>query len=193
MVLSTIDRELLQRCLDRKDRAWSEFTDRYVGLILLVIQHTAESKAVSLDSAIRDDLAAEVFLALIRDDFAVLRRFRGNSSLATYITVVARRVVVRKMIQWKLVHKNALSQLDDEPVDRLAQADDQSEIDAAESTEEIEHAIHFLAGNEATAIRMYHLEGKSYQEISSRMGMPENSVGPLLTRAREKMRKVLEP
>ncbi len=77
-------------------------------------------------------------------------------------------------------------------MDRLAQADDQSENDAAESTEEIEHAIHFLAGNEATAIRMYHLEGKSYQEISSQMGMPENSVGPLLTRAREKMRKVLE-
>jgi len=35
---------------------------------------------------------------------------------------------------------------------------------------------------------MYHLEGKSYQEISSAVGMPENSVGPTLSRARSKMR-----
>jgi RNA polymerase sigma-70 factor (ECF subfamily) len=38
-------------------------------------------------------------------------------------------------------------------------------------------------------VRLYHLEGRSYQEISSTVGMPENSVGPMLSRAREKMRK----
>jgi RNA polymerase sigma-70 factor (ECF subfamily) len=36
---------------------------------------------------------------------------------------------------------------------------------------------------------MYHLEGKSYQEISRLVGIPENSVGPTLSRAREKMRR----
>jgi RNA polymerase sigma-70 factor (ECF subfamily) len=35
---------------------------------------------------------------------------------------------------------------------------------------------------------MYHLEGKTYQEISRSTGMPTNSVGPLLTRARTKLR-----
>ena len=39
-------------------------------------------------------------------------------------------------------------------------------------------------------MRLYHLEGKSYQEISDRMGMPENSVGPTLSRARRKIRQV---
>ena len=46
-----------------------------------------------------------------------------------------------------------------------------------------------LEGTEAQVVRMYHLEGKSYQEISSAVGMPENSVGPILSRAREKMRR----
>jgi len=41
---------------------------------------------------------------------------------------------------------------------------------------------------EASIVRMYHLEGMSYQEISSAVGMPENSVGPTLSRARRKMR-----
>jgi RNA polymerase sigma-70 factor (ECF subfamily) len=45
-----------------------------------------------------------------------------------------------------------------------------------------------LDSSEARVVRMYHLEGKSYQEISSAVGMPENSVGPTLSRARQKMR-----
>jgi len=48
-----------------------------------------------------EDLAAEAFLALISDDFAVLRRFRGESSLATYLTVVTRRVIVRELLKHK--------------------------------------------------------------------------------------------
>ena len=44
--------------------------------------------------------------------------------------------------------------------------------------------------NEADVVRLYHLEGKSYYEISMAMGMPENSIGPLLSRAREKLRRV---
>ncbi|MBP6931771.1 MAG: hypothetical protein KBB62_03565, partial [Candidatus Pacebacteria bacterium] len=38
----------------------------------------------------------------------------------------------------------------------------------------------------------FDLEGKSYQEISSAVGMPENSVGPMLSRARRKMRTSAE-
>jgi len=38
-------------------------------------------------------------------------------------------------------------------------------------------------------VRLYHLEGKSYREISSEVGIAENSVGPTLFRAREKMRR----
>ncbi len=47
----------------------------------------------------------------------------------------------------------------------------------------------FQKENEADVIRMYHLEGKTYQEISSSVGMPENSIGPTLSRARAKMRQ----
>jgi RNA polymerase sigma-70 factor (ECF subfamily) len=37
-------------------------------------------------------------------------------------------------------------------------------------------------------VRMYHLEGKTYQEISMQVGMAENSIGPILSRARDKLR-----
>jgi RNA polymerase sigma-70 factor (ECF subfamily) len=55
--------------------------------------------------------------------------------------------------------------------------------------DEVERLMAGLDVAEAQIVRMYHLEGKSYQEISSAVGMPENSVGPTLSRAREKMRR----
>jgi RNA polymerase sigma-70 factor (ECF subfamily) len=48
--------------------------------------------------------------------------------------------------------------------------------------------MRLLSDNEAAVVRMFHLEGKTYSEISLRMGVPENSIGPMLSRAREKMR-----
>ena len=55
--------------------------------------------------------------------------------------------------------------------------------------EEVQRLLGGLQGTEAQVVRMYHLEGKSYQEISSAVGMPENSIGPILSRARNKMRR----
>jgi RNA polymerase sigma-70 factor (ECF subfamily) len=55
--------------------------------------------------------------------------------------------------------------------------------------EEIETLLSRLDEPEARLVRMYHLEGKTYHEISAELGMPENSVGPALSRARAKMRR----
>ena len=55
--------------------------------------------------------------------------------------------------------------------------------------EEVDRLLDELQGDEAQMVRMYHLEGKSYREIGEAVGVSENSVGPALSRAREKMRK----
>ena len=186
MGLSEIDRNLLDRCLQKKPRAWEDFVDRFMGLVLHVIRHTAQSRSIRLAPEDRDDLCAEVFLAVIRNDFAVLRNFRGQSSLATYLTVIARRVVVRDL----LAHGAGA---------RLAEGTQQSPQEVpdpragaekpASDRDEVEQLLGSLQGTEALVVRMFHLEGKSYQEISKIVGMPENSIGPILSRARDKLRR----
>jgi RNA polymerase sigma-70 factor (ECF subfamily) len=182
VALSEIDRSLLDRCLSRKTRAWEDFVDRFMGLVVHVINHTAQCRSINLSAADREDLAAEVFLAIVDNDMAVLRHFRGRSSLATYLTVIARRVVVRKMVEGK------------SPValgDMVAQAESE-EIEPEQrigDSEEVGRLLGQLQGSEATVVRMYHLEGKTYQEISRSVGMPENTVGPMLSRARAKLRR----
>ena len=181
MALSDIDRNLLDRCLAHKPRAWEDFVDRFTGLIIHVVNHTARCRSIMLSSADREDLTSDVLLAIVRDDFAVLRHFRGQSSLATYLTVVARRVVVRK-----LVNSRAATPLS--AAAEAAAAHDNGAEQRITDRDEVEHLMERLDDSEAAVVRMYHLEGKSYQEISRSTGMPSNSVGPLLTRARTKLR-----
>jgi RNA polymerase sigma-70 factor (ECF subfamily) len=187
VALSEIDRNLLERCLQRKPRAWEDFVDRFMGLVIHVVNHTARARSIRLSAADRDDLCAEVFLASIKNDFALLRNFRGKSSLATYLTVVARRIVVKELLA-----RMSAAKLGDassgQPVEGLPDPRPSVE-ERLGNQEEVQRLLSAVQGTEAQVVRLYHLEGKSYQEISAVVGMPENSIGPILTRARHRMRR----
>lgn len=186
MALSEIDRNLLDRCLHHKPRAWEDFVDRFMGLVVHVVNHTARARSIRLSAADRDDLCAEVFLATVKDDFAVLRNFRGKSSLATYLTVVARRVAVRALLARMTAARlgESVPQSEGEIPDPRPSVEER-----LEDQEEVEQLLRGLQGAEAQVVRMYHLEGKSYREIGEAVGLPENSVGPILSRARGRMRR----
>lgn len=185
MALSEIDRNLLERCLQRKPRAWEDFVDRFLGLIVHVVDHTSAARNIPLGAEDRDDLCAEVLLALIRNDFAVLRHFRGDSSLATYLTVVARRVVVHEIIKRAQDRSVAGLVATDAPRDPAAEGAEQR----VEDSDEVQRLLQELPVRDAEIVRMFHLEGKSYQEISVATGVAENTIGPVLSRARGRLRR----
>jgi RNA polymerase sigma-70 factor (ECF subfamily) len=187
VALSEIDRNLLARCLAKKPDAWKDFVDRFTGLVIHVIHHSAQSRSLRLTPEDREDLAGEVFFEIVRNDFALLRHFRGESSLATYLTVVARRVVVHELLK----RKN-LTTLTESAENIAAHQGNgvSAPSEPVQTRDEVERLLAELEGTEAEIVRLYHLEGKSYQEISSKVGMPENSIGPTLSRARQKMRRV---
>jgi len=184
VALSDFDRQLLQRCLGRQPRAWEDFVDRFLGLVIHVVRHTSQVRSISVATQDLEDLASDVFVAILADDYAVLRRFRGQSSLATYLTVIARRVVVRELLKRRIVPNLAdTSEIQDV-------ADDQaSPEDRLSNREEVERLLDELHGDEADIVRLYHLDGKSYGEISHQTGIPENTIGPTLSRARAKLRR----
>lgn len=187
MALSEIDRNLLERCLQRKPRAWEDFVDRFMGLVVHVINHAAQARSLRLTPEDRDDLSSEVFLAIVADDFAILRRFRGQSSLATYLTVIARRIVVNS-----LVKRKSTAPLGEGKTHAVAQEATDTQPNPEQrigDREQVEQLLEQLDDGESRIVRMYHLEGKTYQEIGQAVGMSENSIGPILSRARSKMRR----
>ncbi|MBN8627401.1 MAG: sigma-70 family RNA polymerase sigma factor [Planctomycetes bacterium] len=185
MALSEIDKNLIDRCLARKPGSWEDFVDRFLGLVTHVVNHTAQSRGIKLAQQDREDLCADVFLALVRDDFAVMRHFRRQCSLSTYLTVVSRRVAVRELLQKKTLGRLSLS--GDENIAVVAAVNGQHEQRIADQ-EEVNRLLDGLQDADARVVRLYHLEGLSYQEISAAVGMPENSIGPTLSRARERLR-----
>jgi RNA polymerase sigma-70 factor, ECF subfamily len=185
VALSDFDRQLVQRCLARESGAWEDFVDRFLGLVLHVINHTAQSRSIAITPPDQEDLTSEVFMAMLADDYGVLRRFRGQSSLATYLTVISRRVVVRELLKRRIVpnvHEGA----------EIGSVEDNAEAaeERVANREQVERLLDELNDEEADIVRLYHLEGQSYHEISRRTGVPENSIGPTLSRARDKMRRL---
>ncbi len=201
VVLSDLDRDLLARCLVGMDGAWESFVDRYLPLISHVVSSSARSRLGGVPDEVRDDLIAEIFLELVDNDFAVLRRFRGQSSLGTYLVVVSRRIAVRRLAKMRRVPKSATPPSGMSVPASVTHASPQSIPQPSsspngssqqewqlENVEEVQQLLAHLPNEEATAIRMFHLEHRSYSDIGTHFGIPENSVGPLLSRARDRMR-----
>ena len=72
-------------------------------------------------------------------------------------------------------------------VSRAARIEPIPRIDDAD---EVAALLKHLPEREARIFRMYHLDGRSYREISQALGVPENSIGPTLSRSREKLREL---
>jgi RNA polymerase sigma-70 factor (ECF subfamily) len=187
VALSDNDRQLHHPSLARQPHAWEDFVDRFLGLVVQVVNHAAVALSIAISQQDREDLASEVFVAILADDYAVLRRFRGQSSLATYLTVIARRVVVKELLKRRIVLNQA-------EAGEMHDFEDQAEgaEERLSNIEEVQRLISELEGEEADIVRLYHLEGKSYQEISRQTGVPVNSIGPALSRARAKMRRIAD-
>src|SRR3954468_12922489 len=94
---TAVDRELLRRCLNREPGSWNDFVDRFLSLIYHVVNYTAHLRSVRVGPEDVEDIAAEILLKIVANDFKVLREFRKEASLATYLTVVARRICVQEL------------------------------------------------------------------------------------------------
>lgn len=182
MPLSDLDQQLINRCLNHEEGSWPDFVDRYLGLIFHVLRHTAFSRSMALSSSDSEDVVAEIMLELVKNDYAALRQFKGESSLAAYLTVITRRICVRQLV--KLRRESALGHVQ---AHRASFDDSSSEIEPILAKDEVERLLGTLEPRQAEVVRLYHLEFQSYRDIAKKLGIEENSIGAILSRARRRL------
>jgi RNA polymerase sigma-70 factor (ECF subfamily) len=188
VALTAQDRNLLRRCLHHEPGAWNDFVDRFLGLIYHVIHHTAHLRSYSLQPEDVEDIAADILLELVANDYAVLRQFRGHSSLATYLTVIGRRTCVHELARRNPSQEGQISGNPEELEDRAHKK--QSETPRTlEALEEVGKLLKKLPARDRQVVQLYFLEGRSYEEISTQLDIPINSIGAILSRARKKLRQ----
>ena len=180
------DRELVTACLASSPGGWEAFVRRFAGLFSHVVRGTC-SQQRRLASAVEcEDLVAEIFLEILRNDAAVLRAYAGRSGLAAYLAVIARRVVVRRLHRSRPAGHSGLHFT----LQTAVQAPVHNGVQhAAERKDEVEGLISALDESEALLVRLHHIEARSYGEISRLTGLPLGSIGRALSKAREKMRR----
>jgi RNA polymerase sigma-70 factor (ECF subfamily) len=185
------DQVLLDRCLRHEAGAWKAFVDRFLRLVFHIVRQTSQTVGMPLRAADVEDIAAEIFLQIVKNDYAVLRQFRGKSRLATYLTVIARRVCLHELN--RLAAERMPVQAPDRPQAEAVRLDAPPAFLHLENREEVEELLRHLPAPERHVVRLFYLEGHTYQEISSELHIPINSIGPMLFRARQRLRKLAAP
>jgi len=182
-----VDRQLLQRCFAHEPGAWNDFVDRYLGLVYHVIHYTAYLRSTPLPPEDVEDVASEVLLQIVASDYAVLRSFRGHSSLAAYLTVISRRICVHELTR-RHAHRDMHAKTGNGAADHAA--DDRPTASVGlEGLEEVEKLLRKLPAKDRQVVRMFYLEGRTYEEISTELNIPVNTIGPVLSRARKRLRE----
>jgi hypothetical protein len=105
------EKELLVGCLRGDQAAWNDFVRQDSGLIYHRVKKTLTLHRLDPAQHLVDDVFQEIFLSLVKDDFAQLRRFRGdhNCTLASWLRtktkVEALRQAQLELIRGKVNHE----------------------------------------------------------------------------------------
>ncbi len=189
------ERRLIQALVARDRQAWRQFVENFQGLVYARVARTALEFHRAVDRSDIEDICAEVFAGLVANDFASLRRFEGRSSLATWLSVVARRVCVRWLEKSRPAAARPES-FDDAahlPVRPSRRAGVLAALIQTEDNQRLKDMFERLNPADRQVLRMFYHEGASYAEISRQMKISINTVGPKLQRAQRRLRKLIEP
>lgn len=183
------DLSLVRRLVAGDGSAWRVLVSGYQRLVLARVLATARESNQALNSADAEDLCADVFSQLVRDEFAALKRFEGRSSLATWLCVVTRRIVLRRLVAARREPARPTAQVPMlEALPSPASEEPLSVMIGDEDRRLLTVEIAKLSGRYQELARLFYIEGRSYREISQQLGISMNSIGPTLQRIHEKLR-----
>ncbi len=182
MPLTNHDRKLLTDLLNGQSGAWKLFVDRYTPLVVQVIQHSAHSHSLKLNAADIEDLCADTMAELLVRDMAALRSFRGRCSLATYLGVIARRIVVRKLAEHRF--SSAMGHVNAHQAAVDFASPENTSVRHLDHHDQVESLLSKLPPEPRQVAKWWFLDELSYNEIARRLGKPLNSIGPIISRLR---------
>lgn len=179
------DLDLVRRCLADEAGAWDVFVRRSTPAIRRGAALGLRKFRVSDPSAL-ENVLQQVYVELLRDGKKALRSYQGKSDLEGWLAVVALRTAYHLLRKEK--PEAALQEfLPASPAPAPGERAERSEF-----LDRLDAAFRKLEPRELRLLRLAFYEERSYQEIADSLGMPLNSVSPLLIRAKERLKKLLE-
>lgn len=167
------ERAFVERLALRDPGAWGRF-DRELRPLLV-------RAAAATGSRDPEDVAQKVCALLLEGDARLLRSFRGQSTLSTWLIGIARNQSL--MI---LRRDRSLP-----PPPPPAAVDPLETLVAAESKSRLEAALQTLPPRDRLLLVLHYRDGLSHARVAAVVGVALNSVSPLLDRARDRLKEAL--
>jgi RNA polymerase sigma-70 factor (ECF subfamily) len=174
---------LVQRCTAGEEAACTELVSEHQRMVVQLAVNLLGDRDEAMD------LSQEVFLRV----FHTIHRFRGQSSLRTWIYRIAVNQARNRHRFWRRRHRGDQVSLD---AHLAAHGDFPSNGDAGpdrilaqkELAAQLQSALDHLPFDQRSAIVLREIDGLSYDEIAYSLGVAVGTVKSRLTRARQALR-----
>jgi RNA polymerase sigma-70 factor, ECF subfamily len=177
---------LVQRCVNSDESACAELVNEHQRMVVQLATNLLGDREEALD------LSQDVFLRV----FSTLHRFRGQSSLRTWIYRIAVNQARNRHRFWRRRHRADQVSLDEHVAvhgDCLSghEASPDGVFAQKELATRLRTALDHLPFDQRTAIILREIDGLSYEEIAFSLGIAIGTVKSRLTRARKALRRDL--
>jgi RNA polymerase sigma-70 factor, ECF subfamily len=177
------DGELIERSLRGDEHSFRLLVDRYESTVAGVVGGMLGRG----DEA--DDVGQEVFVRFFR----AMDRFRGDSSVGTYLTRIAINQSLKALKKRQRWYERFLSRdSQDGAEEGFADESPLSVLQDADRAARLRELLGRLAPDQRAVVVLRVMEGHSTRETSELLGVPEGTVMSRLKRGLEKMRILIQ-
>lgn len=176
------DRALIERARSGDEGAFRDLVERHESRVAA----TVVGMLGPGDEA--EDVGQETFIRLYRS----LDRFRGESSLGTYLTRIAINLSLTALKKRKRRLSRFVSQDETGPDRPEASWDPRDQLERAEDVRRVQAAVGRLAPNHKAVVVLRMIDGYSTKETAEILDIPSGTVMSRLARAMERLEREMK-
>lgn len=185
------DLELVSACANGDNKAWTVFLERYDKFLYFILRRGSFSD--TRDHEI-EDLHDEILAWLLANDGRILRSFRGESKLTSWLGVVVTRQL-RRLLKRKVAKEGGTVSLDALSLDAGTELADKNRRDSSgyrpEAIDALREALSSLGDRDRKLLVGFFIQKRRYEGLARELGVKEGSIGQLLFRAKKKLKQKL--
>ena len=175
---------LIERCIKREEKAWSEFIDRFSGLVYYSARERLRRNGFSFNEQDIQDIVQNVFIDIWEK--SRLAEVRERHKINAWLSIIGQTRALNFM------RKKRERLLSEEELFRVENIVSDSSKEYSVEMEELEKAIENFPPREKIILKLNMLHGKTHKEIADFMNMPINTVSTILARRKETLKKLLK-
>jgi len=179
------DVSLIERCIQREEKAWQVFIERFRGLLYYSARERLRRNGIRFREEDIDDIVQGIFLEIWEK--SRLEEIRERVKIKAWLSIVAQRRALNYIRQRK---ERLLSQDEFYKIDNI-RADTIGSL-SEELLKELENVIESFDARHKIALKLNIIYGKSHKEIAEFMNISINTVSTIIARKKALLKERLK-